>query len=193
MIRVQHVPQPAEFDIRARQPGTQWLADNPSGRPRDLWSQFLPELRAGFGNRCGYRAMWDLDGTVDHYLSCGNHRNLAYEWSNYRYISGSVNSSKKKLDDLVLDPFEVADNWFEVIFPSFQLVLTNHVPQGIREKAQFTLERLKLRDGYKARAARRLYYEKYKEGILPIEGLRTFAPQVAQAVERAQALGQSLP
>lgn len=193
MILVQHVPEPAEFDIRARQLGTQWLAENPLGRPRDLWSQFLPELRAGFGNRCGYRAMWDIDGTVDHYLSCGNHRNLAYEWSNYRYISGSVNSSKKTLDNRVLDPFEVADNWFEVIFPSFQLVLTNDVPEDIRERAQFTLERLKLRNGHKARTARRLYYEHYQEGKLTIEGLRTYAPQVARAVERAQALGQDLP
>lgn len=193
MIHVQQVPEPAQFDILARQPGTEWLAENPSGRPRDLWSQFLFELRAGFENRCGYRAMWDIDGTVDHYLSCGNHRNLAYEWSNYRYVSGSVNSSKKKLDNRVLDPFEVADNWFEVILPSFQLVLTNDVPQNIREKAQFTLERLQLRNGHKARTARRLYYENYRNGKLTIEGLRTFAPQVARAVERAQSLGEALP
>lgn len=193
MIHVEPVPEPDAFDNRTRQPGIAWLATNQSGRPRDLWSQFLPELSAGFANRCGYRAMWDVDGTVDHYLSCDNHRNLAYEWNNYRYISGSVNSSKKKLDEHVLDPFEVADNWFELIFPSFQLVLTNDVPLNVRAKAQFTLERLKLRNGYKARKARRLYYRHYREGILSIEGLRTYAPQVARAVERAEALGQILP
>ncbi len=193
MIRIERIPEPDDFDARTRQPGNAWLAANPFGRPRDLWSQFLPELSAQFAHRCGYRAMWDMDGTVDHYLCCTNYRNLAYEWSNYRYVSGSVNSSKKNLDDRVLDPFEVADNWFEVIFPSFQLVLTNDVPPNIREKAHFTLERLKLRNGYKARKARRIYYRHYREGTLPIEGLRIYAPQVARAVERAHALGQALP
>lgn len=193
MIRVERMPEPPHFDVRTRQPGTTWLSENATGRPTDLWSQFLPELAHAFANRCGYRAMWDADGTVDHYLSCKNYRNLAYEWNNYRFASGSVNSSKRNLDDHVLDPFEVGDEWFEVIFPSFQLVLTNTVPADIRAKAQFTLERLRLRNGHKVRRARRLYYEHYRDGKLTLAGLRTFAPQVARAVERAQALGQVLP
>jgi hypothetical protein len=195
MIRVQPVPEPAQFDSKVRQPGNAWLAqiNDTTVRPKDLWSHFLSDLADGFGNRCGYRAMWDTDGTVDHYLSCKNHRHLAYEWSNYRFSSGSVNSSKKNLDNLTLDPFEVDDNWFEVIFPSFQLVLTNNVPTNMRDKAQFTLDRLKLRNGNKVREARRLYYGLYRDGKITLEGLRTFAPQVAHAVERAQALNEPLP
>jgi hypothetical protein len=193
MIRVEQAPEPAEFDRGTRQPGQSWLAENQTGRPQDFWSKHLPELQLAFANRCGYRAMWDDCGTVDHYLSCANHRHLAYEWNNYRYASGSINSGKKNLDERVLDPFEVADEWFEVIFPSFQLVLTDRVPATILEKAQFTLERLKLRNGPKVREARRRFYELYKAGKITIEGLRTFAPQVAKAVEQAQALGQALP
>lgn len=193
MIRVERAPEPAEFDLRTRQPGAVWLSQNLTERPIDLWSLFLPDLAHAFGNRCGYRAMWDADGTVDHYLSCKIHRSLAYEWSNYRFASASVNSSKKNLDDNVLDPFEVSDDWFEVILPSLQLVLTEQVPADIREKARFTLERLQLRNGHKVRRARRLYYDFYKAGDMSIATLRILAPQLARAVEKAQALGQALP
>jgi hypothetical protein len=193
MIRVDRAQEPPQFDLNARQPGLIWLAANPTGRPRDYWTPFQPDLAQAFHNRCGYRAMWDPDGTVDHYLSCENRRDLAYEWDNYRYVSGSVNSSKRNLDDQVLDPFEVFDDWFEISLPSFQLVLTDRIPANIRTKAQFTLERLKLRNGHKVRKARRLYYELYKDGRLSIEGLRVFAPQVARAVERAIDSGRALP
>ncbi len=194
MIRVDRAQEPPQFDLNARQPGLAWLAANPATpRPRDFWTPFQPDLAQAFNNLCGYRAMWDMDGTVDHYLSFKNHRNLAYEWDNYRYVSGSVNSSKRNLDDQVLDPFEVFDDWFEISLPSFQLVLTDQVPADIQTKAQFTVERLKLRNGHKVRTARRRYYEEYKIGRLPIQGLWIFAPQVARAVERALNSGEALP
>ena len=62
------------------------------------------------------------DGTVDHYLSCANHRALAYEWTNYRFTSARMNSIKRTEDDRVLDPFEVGDDWFEILLPSLQMV-----------------------------------------------------------------------
>ncbi|WP_228019853.1 hypothetical protein [Sphaerospermopsis sp. LEGE 08334] len=52
---------------------------------------------------------------LEHFLSCENHRHLAYEWTNYRFVSGWVNSSKGTLDNQVLDPFEVEDDWFEIL------------------------------------------------------------------------------
>ena len=47
--------------------------------------------------------MLDLDGTVDHFLSTDQRRDLAYEWTNYRYATGWLNSSKQTLDQEILD------------------------------------------------------------------------------------------
>ncbi|MDF5714231.1 MAG: hypothetical protein PUP93_10125 [Rhizonema sp. NSF051] len=47
--------------------------------------------------------MYEPVGTVEHYLSRENYRNLAYEWNNLRFASAWINSSKGTLDDQVLD------------------------------------------------------------------------------------------
>ena len=130
---------------------------------------------------------------MDHFLSREKARKLAYEWSNFRYASGSVNSSKHTLDDTVLDPYEVRMGWFEIILPSFQLILTDKVPPVVRDKAVFTIERLNLENGPKVRTIRRRYYEDFKNGKLTMAGLHDYAPLVAKAVERHQQNGIPLP
>jgi hypothetical protein len=60
-------------------------------------------------------------------LSKHNYPELAYEWSNYRHAIGRVNGCKGNLDDLVLDPFEVEDDWFAIQIPDLQLVLTDRI------------------------------------------------------------------
>ena len=85
--------EPHDFDQRCRQPGNDWLAANQDcKRPRDFCSPFRLLLAAGFRDLCAYSAMWLSDGTVDHFDA--DHA-LAYEWSNYRYAAGWINSSKK--------------------------------------------------------------------------------------------------
>ena len=132
MIPVAPPPEPGYFDAKVRQPGQAWL-NNPANdgkRPADHWTHCCEDLREGFQGLCGYGAMWLPEGTVDHYLSCKNHRDLAYEWSNYRFVSARINSRKGSLDDTILDPFEVGEGWFEVILPSMQLIVTSQVPHG---------------------------------------------------------------
>ncbi len=116
MIPVAATLPPVGFDATCRQPGLQWLAAHPPGGEDQLpndWRKFLPDLCVAFHNRCGYLAMLDLNGTVDHFLSTHNQRHLAYEWSNYRYATGWLNSSKQNVDQRVLDPFQVREEWFE--------------------------------------------------------------------------------
>ncbi len=108
MIPVRRPPKPRDFNRDCRTPGNQWLAANPGSNAfPDYWTKFQPDLEKAFACRCGWWAVRIADGEVDHYLSKKNHRRLAYEWSNYRYIAGSVNSSKGNHDDALLDPFEV--------------------------------------------------------------------------------------
>lgn len=187
MMRFNPPPEPREFDQKVRQPGNNWLAKNPNNkRPRDYWSPFKSNLADGFGNLCGYSVMYEPVGTVDHYLSCENYPNLAYEWSNYRFASGWINSSKRTLDDRVLDPFQVGDDWFEIILPSLQLVLTDKVPKEERQKAEFTLQRLRLQDDERVIRQRQQWYQLYLDGDITLEGLEKKAPLIARAIRKQQ-------
>ncbi len=192
MIPVAKVKKPKSFDKDVKTPGDAWLEANPKAvRPKALWGTFTSDLSDGFANRCGYAAMLDpTGGTVDHYLSFKRHRHLAYEWSNYRFASGTLNSSKSNADDAVLDPYEIGAGWFEVLLPSLQLVVTHAVPPGHRAKAEFTLARLKLRDGERVLRWRKSWYDMYIDGKLTLAGLRDVAPLVAAAIEKALQKGQ---
>jgi hypothetical protein len=187
VIPVAKVARPAGY-AKIKAGGDAWLTANPAAkRPKDLWSPFLPEFAEGFAHLCGYAAMLDpTGGTVDHYLSWKNHRDLAYEWSNFRFVSYILNSSKRTADQAVLDPYLVGNGWFEIILPSLQMRVTDKVPAAYRAAAAFTLKRLKLGDGEKIVRWRRHYYARFQAGQLDLDGLRVFAPLVADAVERQQ-------
>jgi hypothetical protein len=186
MIGVQPVAVPKTFDATARQPGLAWLKTHPDAtRPRDYWSPHKPVLAEGFANLCGYAAMLDpTGGTVDHYLSFANHPELTYEWSNYRFASQALNASKRAADAAVLDPYVVKEGWFEILLPSLQLQATPRVPKKWRAVAEYTLKRLGLCDGEKILRWRRQWYAMYEKGDLTLEGLRTVAPLIAEAVTR---------
>jgi len=188
MIHFNPPPEPPDFDARVRQPGRRWLA-NPNHhakRPRDFWSAFKSQLARGFNNLCAYSAMYEPVGTVDHYLSVDNHRNLAYEWSNYRYAAQWINSSKGNADERVLDPFQVQDGWFEILLPSFQLVLTDRVPAKERDRAAYTLRRLRLQNGEAVMRQRQEWYETYQRGGITLDELERKAPLIARAIRRQQ-------
>lgn len=185
MIPVGRVAKPRGYDA-VKQRGDAWLRANPhSKRPKDLWSPYLSHLANGFSHRCGYAAMLDpTGGSVDHYLSWHQRPDLAYDWSNFRFVSSILNASKRTADDAVLDPYLVQSGWFEILLPSLQMRLTSSVPAKHRTRAEYTLNRLKLRDGEKVIRWRRHYYEAYQQGKLDLDGLREWAPLIAEAVER---------
>ncbi|GAA5483401.1 hypothetical protein [Haloferula sargassicola] len=201
MIPVAHpIPEPPDFDKECRERGTVWWATrrlrgehlNASDFP-NYWTQYEAHLSNAFHQRCGWWAMWIAEGQVEHYLSIKNHPGLAYEWSNYRFVVGSVNGSKRNHDDKVLDPFDVEDGWFEVLLPSMQLILTDHIPPEKVPQAEFTLKQLRLRNGTKVVRSRKHWYDQFKCGNLDLEGLKLHAPLVAEAVGKLQSTGQSLP
>jgi hypothetical protein len=167
MIPVAPVQAPADFDEQVRQPGVEWLAAHPNAaRPYPFWTQCLRALAQAFSNRCAYAAMLDpTGGTVDHYRSFKEHRELAYEWSNYRFASQVMNSSKQNADDDVLDPHEIGEGWFEILLPSLQMRVTDAVPE---EHIRWRLS----------------WYQAYQNGGLTLEQLRQWAPLIAEAIVR---------
>jgi hypothetical protein len=184
MIRVTLPLEPDDFNDDCRVPGNQWLAAHadPTEDPPNRWRDYTSVLRAGFNNRCGYLAIWDLNGTVDHYLSVDNHRHLAYEWTNYHYATGWLNSSKQNLDQQVLDPLQVRDEWFEMDLASLHMRLTAAVPARIRPIAEFTLRRLKLDYGPKIIDIRAIYWDLFQTGGMDLGSLDREIPLMATAV-----------
>lgn len=190
MIPVARPEEPDLFDERTRRPGLAWLETHDylnRRRPRDYWAWCAGPLRAAFEERCGWVAMYIADGHVEHLVSwseCKRDRpQLAYEWSNYRYILPRLNSRKRSLRGL-LDPFEVGPGWFRVELPSLLLVCTDQIPERARERAQRTIDCLGLvgdRDP-QIRTLRAKWLEKYRLNWLPLSGLKRFAPLVGQAV-----------
>ncbi len=190
MINISPVDEPDEFDVKARQPGNNWLAQNTDTgkRPPDKWSPFRRYLIDGQNGLCAYGAMLCIpEAQVDHFLSIANYRHLAYEWSNYRYSSGLLNNLKGNHDDAVFDPYEIENGWFEILLPSLQLICTDKVPCHLRRKASETLRLLKLRDDERILRWRQSIFAEYKSGRMTLQGLRAWAPLIAEAVERQNA------
>ena len=187
MMRFDLQPEPATFDVRCRQRGKKWLADHPDyDRPHDYWSEFGQDLRQAFRGLCAYCAMWVMNGQTDHFVPVAMLKQqkqdlLAYEWDNYRYADGSLNGRKSK--HIVLDPFTVNDEWFEISLPSLQLLLTDKLPAEKREIAEFTVKQLGLQDGEVVVRCRREWFKLYQERKLTLEGLKDRAPLIARAVE----------
>ena len=184
MIRFEPVDEPAEFQERARVPGDAWLAANPEARrPKDYWTPFKGVLARGFRDLCAYSAMYEPVGTVDHFTSCHEDRSKAYEWQNYRYCAAWINSSKGNTRaDRLLDPFEIEDGWFELHLPSLQLRVSDSIPDEFRERAEYVLDRLHLRDDERVMRQRDAWYSLYRNGELSTDGPQRMAPLIAAAI-----------
>lgn len=183
------IKEPSSFDDQCRKAGAAWLVQNPDcKRPTDKWTPFRTQLADGFSNRCAFGAMYIPSGTVDHFVSWKEDNSLAYEWTNFRYVEGWVNSSKNKKEaSLFLDPFVVGEGWFKILLPSMQLVATDLIPEEFKDLAKSTLNSLPIRDDERTLRVRREWYRMYDEGELTLEGLRKKAPLIAAAVEEKNA------
>jgi hypothetical protein len=181
VIRVTVVLEPDGFEDE-RERGEAHMRAHPTRKPIDIWSQFRSHLARGFEHRCGYTAMRTFDGQVDHYRCQKDYRHLTYEWSNYSYCSSAINCRKGSRD--VLDPYEVENRWFEILYPSLQMVLTGAVPAHERERAGRTLACLGLCNDEFIIRQRAEWLEMYERGELSLVGLRRVAPLLADMVER---------
>jgi hypothetical protein len=188
VVRCNPVDEPADFDAKVRKPGRVWLREHreATARPPAYWRQCNTQLARAFEERCAYTAMFlGAPGTVDHFVSIEEDRGLAYEWSNYRYASGWINSRKQALrSGQVLDPFHVGDDWFELLLPSLQLRVSERCPPEQRALAENTLKVLGLRDDERVLRYRRQWLVEYELGEIDLDYLARKAPLIARAVQR---------
>lgn len=192
MIRIDptDLNEPEDFNARCRIPGNLWLEARPEARrPRDFWSPFKAHLAVGFKHLCAYSALHipALTGSVDHFIpfDSDNGRSNAYEWANFRYCQHWVNSSKRNLgQDQLLDPLNVQEGWFRLDYPSLQLIPTDAIPGEFRERAHFTIERLRLVHDERVIRQRRAWLQEYEAGHVSLDLLARYAPLVADLVRR---------
>ncbi|PCC75743.1 hypothetical protein SAMN02745121_00284 [Nannocystis exedens] len=190
MIRCERTEEPPNFDAEVRRPGNGWLEKNPhKRRPRDFWVVITSALAAAFKQRCAYSAIAIYDGQVDHFVSCHEDRSLAYEWSNYRYCSPSINSRKNRVRaSELLDPCMIEDDWFELILPSLQLRVTERCPAEQRERANNAIARLGLRDGEPVIRYHRAWLEHYERNPSILDVLDEVDPLLARAIRKRDGL-----
>lgn len=189
MIRFELQPEPVRFAADVARPGQAWLAAKAADgkRPPPYWNEVRVELCEAFRGLCAYSAMHlpAHSGQVDHFVSGAEDRGRLYDWSNYRFAAGSINSSKKDLRaHQLLDPFEVQDDWFEVILPSLELRVTAACPEEARARALTMLRRLRLGDDRQILHTRRNWLSQFEDGHLTFPGLMRNAPLLARALQR---------
>lgn len=192
MIPVRPQPQPPEFDEKVGRPGRTWLERHPRGDPPGLWREVHHALADAFERRCAYSTKClDHDGEVDHFVSIAEDRSRTYDWSNYRYCEPRINKLKRDTPAaLLLDPFEVQDDWFELDDPDLRLHVTQRCPPEYRARAAYTLRKLKLDDGDRAIRGRRIWVERFEAGRAPLELVEEMAPLVARMLRRRAAAGR---
>lgn len=191
------LPRPDGFDDHIYKPGQAWLAAhlNSKGRPHAYWTKWGKcrfHLADEFHNLCGYSLTYEPVGDVDHFISCEADRTKAYDWENYRYASGWINSCKQdpNAHTQLLDPFEIEDDWFEIILPSLQMCLVDglekRLPEEQYQRAKNTLEKLHLVNDDRVRKPRVMWYKTYLEGKITLDGLADFAPVLARAIRKKE-------
>lgn len=192
MIKVQAQAEPEGFDGNIRQPGRDWLAtraSRPIKYPRKYWNEWRPcreALEQAFVSRCGYAACRISSGQVEHFISwkrcdATHQRELAYEWTHYRWILPQLNGRKGV--KALLDPFEVEDDWFEIDLFSLNLELTERVPDHLRSLAEHTMKELGLERDSLLLKLRKEALDLYTEGTSMRHIVRC-SPLVARALTR---------
>jgi len=131
---------------------------------RATWNKYRSQLTEAFRDLCAYSAQrLNQPGEVDHFVSIDEDRS-------YRLAAGWINSSKQSLRSVdIIDPFEVEDDWFELILPSLQLRVTELCPAELRDRANYTLTRLHLRDDERVIRYRRYWLTAYERGEASLE------------------------
>lgn len=187
MIHIDLRPEPPDFDKDVRQPGQKALARNVEELPPH-WRKCLPHLYDAYKGICAYLCVLIQPGTgartVDHFAPKSSHRELAYEWSNYRLACSLMNSRKSSFED-VLDPTAVENDWFILDLSFLQILPNPNLDHPTMVKVQATINRLKLNDA-DCREAREVYFKAYldKDDPMPFTLLEKWSPFVARELRR---------
>ena len=155
--------------------------------------KYFPDMRQLYHRICAYSAHWIPAETgtdsIDHFLPKTSYPALAYEWSNYRYVSLRFN--QRKGVHAILDPFTLEPNWFLLDFASF---LVQPSPVLLPEQEMTvndTIRILMLNSDEDLVESRRAWVECYQEGQCTFGFLARRAPFIAYELKRQGLVAES--
>jgi hypothetical protein len=193
-------PEPPDFNMQVRVPGRAFLKRGRAPSAQDFkdhnyWRRCLSDLHRSYEGICAYSCHWipfDTGSrTVEHFKPKEMYPHLAYEWSNYRLVCGTLNGRKGFNTD-VLDPFRVRSGWFVLKFPSLLVTPARGLRPMVATRVQRTIDRLRLNDDETCVQARLTYVREYRDQNISWDHLRRHAPFIAFELER-QGLVHTLP
>lgn len=188
MIPITLAEEPADFDVRVRRPGSEFLDslvnfNSVDFRGKEYWRRSIPDLRKSYSDICCYTCHWISSDTgassADHFIPRKEDPALAYEWSNLRYCCSRLNS--RKWTKRIIDPFEVLDIMFELIFPSLHISPTEEYKDDVLIKD--TIKTLRLNDEIVV-SSREAYVEEFAARHIDIDYLGRRAPLIAREILR---------
>ena len=191
MIPVKPQPEPENFDERVRIPGNQFLAEVPTPTTKlwggkEYWRRVLPDMRKAYKSICAYCAHWIPHSTgnhsIDHFVPRVREPDLAYEWSNFRYVAARFNS--RKGTRVILDPFTLLPNWFMIDFASLFIKPNPDLLVTQKKAVQETIDYLKLNDDDDLIAEREAWVRSYRNGEIPFSFLQKRYPFIAYEIKR---------
>ena len=192
MIRVQQQPEPPEFDRLVRQPGLGFLQGNmhPTNsqwKSHSYWRNIITQLRDCYEQICAYCCHWippdTGSNTVEHFLSKDKYPKQAYEWNNYRLVSGTLNGQKGIRED-ILDPFRIQNGWFVIDFPSLLVKPAQELEPVLYQSVQITIDALRLNDEGTCLQGRWAYIRDYCLSEIHFYHLSKKAPFIALELQR---------
>jgi len=147
-------------------------------------------MRVAYKGICAYRARWIPHSTgrhsIDHFIPKSVESPLAYEWSNFRYVSARFNSRKGTRS--ILDPFLLNEGWFILDFSTF-LIKPNSILSADQQKSvQDTINILKLNTDEDLVTERQTWVEEFWAGEISFEHLEKKTPFIAYELERQNML-----
>lgn len=193
MLPVTPKNEPSNFDAKVRKPGTRFLATKAGTKAtqkewksHNYWVRSLRDLYTLYGGLCSYTCQWipliTGSNSVEHFIPKEITPGLAYEWSNYRLVCGTMNGRKQENSD-VLDPFSVVQGMFTMEFPSLLIKPGLNLSQGQRDLVESTIARLKL-NGEDTIESRKQWLSPYVEGTVTFDYLESKAPFLSHELSR---------
>ncbi len=150
LIPVARQQEPTSFEALVRSPGRAFLAltPNPTGRQfkqHQYWRRCLNDLWTSYSGVCSYSGIWinRVDSSVDHFIPKSTDQQLAYEWDNYRHAHKLTNKAKANALG-ILDPFNLAADWFVLDFDSFFVLPNVNLTRTQEGQVRFTIRVLDL-------------------------------------------------
>ncbi len=191
MIPVKPQPEPNNFFETVSNPGNAFLRiiHRPLEKEwtgNEYWRNVLPEMRSAYKRVCAYCAHWIPHSTgthsIDHFIPKSVSPHLAYEWSNFRYVSAKFNS--RKGIKVILDPFKIQGGWFIIDFTSFLIKPNPHLLPEQKQQILDTINILKLNSDERLVQERQGWIEDFLSGQCNFEFLEEKVPFIAFELRR---------